>query len=473
MSELLLILITIPLLGCLFTLTAKKNGANAYHVALFTLGTGIFTILRLFTELNAQTASLHFQYVVTWFTRANIHLLLTIDFFSLLLMLGVYVALIIGLVGLTPEARRQKSLFVLLLYFVWHITGLFMAGDMILFYIFFAGMLLPLFMLIGSCQIKKKSTLYTFFLFNFGGILMFLIAILIAYKHYSGNLQLHELVLMKMPKNTSRLVWGGVFWALVSRIPIWPFHYWLSTLGANIKNPLVYIVTNLMPLTGLYGFMRFWQLSMAKSILPYMPTAVAVCLVTMMVLALIGIAHKEFLYKLFTYMTLYYLLFLLAEILLSSVLLAGTVQMNIAYSLFIFLIVTASLVVIDMRMEHECTEKKCDYRGALAYMPKRARVFAFFVLVALGLPVSAMFWNNFIIISSLFRFSFIIGVMVMASIALISVSMLYELYMMRDLKSHIENERDITDISHESLLFFMGITVIIILSFFNPLWFVL
>ncbi len=473
MSELLLILITIPLLGCLFALTSRKNGANAYHVALFTLGTGIFTILRLFTELNTQTASLHFQYVVTWFTHANIHLLLTIDFFSLLLMLGVYVALIIGLVGLTTETRRQKSLFVLLLYFVWHITGLFMAGDMILFYIFFAGMLLPLFMLIGSCQIKKKSTLYTFFLFNFGGILMFLIAILIAYKHYNGNLQLHELVLMKMPKNTSRLVWGGVFWALVSRIPIWPFHYWLSTLGANIKNPLVYIVTNLMPLTGLYGFMRFWQLSMAKSILPYMPATVAVCLVTMMVLALIGIAHKEFLYKLFTYMTLYYLLFLLAEILLSSVLLAGTVQMNIAYSLFIFLIVTASLVVIDMRMEHECFEKKCDYRGALAYMPKRARIFAFFVLVALGLPVSAMFWNNFIIISSLFRFSFIIGVMVMASIALISVSMLYELYMMRDLKSHIENERDITDISHESLLFFMVITVIIILSFFNPLWFVL
>jgi NADH:ubiquinone oxidoreductase subunit 4 (subunit M) len=172
-------------------------------------------------------------------------------------------------------------------------------------------------------------------------------------------------------------------------------------------------------------------------------------------------------------MTIFYLLFLLAEILLSSVLLAGTVQMNIAYSLFIFLIVTASLVTIEMRMERECIEKKCDYRGALAYMPNRARVFAFFVLVALGLPISAIFWNNFIIISSLFRFSFIIGIMVMASIALISVSMLYELYMMRDLKSHIENEHDITDISKEAMLFFAGITVIVILSFFNPLWFVL
>ena len=125
-----------------------------------------------------------------------------------------------------------------------------------------------------------------------------------------------------------------------------------------------------------------------------------------------------------------------------------------------------------MRMERECAEKKCDYRGALAYMPKRARIFAFFTLVALGLPISAMFWNNFIIISSLFRFSFLIGVMVMTAIGLISVSMLYELYVMRDLKSQIDNEREITDISRESLLFFTVVIVVIILSFFNPLWFV-
>ena len=472
MFDLLLILLIIPLAGCLFTLTARKNSANAFRVALFTMGTGIFTILRLFATLKMQSEPPHLQYIINWFAKADVNLLLSVDYFSLLLLLGTYVALVIGLVGLSAEMRRQKSLFVLFLYFVWHITGLLLAGDMILFYIFFAGMLIPLFMLIGHDQIKKKSTLYTFFLFNFGGVLLLLIAILIAYKYYSGNLQLHEFVLMKMPKSTNRIVWSGVCLALVSRIPIWPFHYWLSTLGANIKNPLVYIITNLLPLTGLYGFMRFWQLSIAKSILPYMPAVVAVCLVTMFVIALIGIAHKEFLYKLFTYMTIFYLLFLLAEILLSSVLLAGTVQMNIAYSLFIFLIVTSSLVVLDMRMERECAEKKCDYRGALAYMPKRARIFAFFTLVALGLPISAMFWNNFIIISSLFRFSFLIGVMVMTAIGLISVSMLYELYVMRDLKSHIDNEREITDISRESLLFFTVVIVVIILSFFNPLWFV-
>ena len=170
-------------------------------------------------------------------------------------------------------------------------------------------------------------------------------------------------------------------------------------------------------------------------------------------------------------MTVFYLLFLLAEVLLSSVLLADSLQMNIAYSLFIFLLVTSSLIAIDLRLEKECLEKDCEYRGILAYMPKRSKVFAFFVLVALGLPISSMFWNNFIIISALFNFNFFIGITVMLAISLISVSILYELYMMRDLKKRSPNY-DIDDISQGHFAFFMVIIVIIFLSFFNPLWFV-
>ncbi len=474
MSDLLLILLLLPLLGCLFVLTSNKNGRNAYHVSLFTLGTGVFMILRIFSVLNAQTDSLHLLHTFGWFENVNIPLLLSADFFSLLLLLGVYISFIIGLVGLPEDMRRDKTFFAVFLYFVWNMTGLLTAGDMILFYVFFAGMLLPLFLLIGgSGHIKKKTTLYAFFIFNFAGMLILLTAILIAYRFYHGNLLLQEMALVKMPKHVSRIVWGGVCLALFSRIPIWPFHYWLAAIGSGLKNPVVYIMTNMLPLTGLYGFMRFWQLTMTKSILPYMPAVVGICLVTMLFIVLIGIAHKEFLNKLFAYMTVFYLLFLLAEILLSSVLLADTLQMNIAYSLHIFLIVTSSLAVLDLRMEKECADKNCDYHGVLAYMPKRANLFAFFVLVALGLPVSAMFWNNFIIISALFRFSFIIGVMVMAAISLICVAMLYEIYILRDLKARAETELEVADISREALLFFAGVIIIVILSFFDPLWFVL
>ena len=182
MSELLLILLLLPLLGCLFVLTSNKNGRNAYHVSLFTLGTGVFMILRIFSVLNAQTDSLHLLHTFGWFENVNIPLLLSADFFSLLLLLGVYISFIIGLVGLPEDMRRDKTFFAVFLYFVWNMTGLLTAGDMILFYVFFAGMLLPLFLLIGgSGHIKKKTTLYAFFIFNFAGILILLTAILIGF----------------------------------------------------------------------------------------------------------------------------------------------------------------------------------------------------------------------------------------------------------------------------------------------------
>ena len=71
------------------------------------------------------------------------------------------------------------------------------------------------------------------------------------------------------------------------------------------------------------------------------------------------------------------------------------------------------------------------------------------------------------------KFSFIIGVMVMAAISLICVAMLYEIYILRDLKARAETELEVADISREALLFFAGVIIIVILSFFDPLWFVL
>ena len=473
MFDLSMMLLLLPLLGCLFVLTSKKDDDNAYHVSLFTLSSGIFIILRLFAELDFTRQGLQFVHELKWLENANISLSFGFDAFALLILSGIYISLLIGIIGLPEKKRKSKSLLAWMLYFLWHLTGFLSANDMISFYAFFAGMLVPIFMLVGGfSQLKKKTALYLFFLFNFIGVLILLCALLLVYKYFHGNLLLHEIALIHLPPKVSQVVWGSVCLTLLARVPIWPFHYWISAISSNIKNSLVYICTNLLPLTGLYGFMRFWQLTIADSVRPYVFVLVVFCLLSMLFIVLIGIAHKEFLYKLFAYMTVYYLLFLLAEILLSSVLQADSLQMNIAYSLFCFLLVTSSLIVLDLRLEQECDEKNCEYRGILAYMPKRSKIFAFFVLVAVGLPISSMFWNNFIIISALFKFSFTVGIIVMSAIALISVSMLYELYMMRDLHKHLPLENEVEDISQYHLAFFMAIVVIIFLSFFNPLWFV-
>ena len=187
----------------------------------------------------------------------------------------------------------------------------------------------------------------------------------------------------------------------------------------------------------------------------------------MLFIALIGIAHKDFLQKLFSYTIIYYLLFLLTTIMLPEVYI-----INIAYSLVTFLIVNSSLTVLDLGAENVSTENNWDYRGILVHMPKLALIFTFFVSVAVGLPLSAMFWNNFVLISAFFRISFTLSILMMMAICMISISIVHELFIMRD-SSEAVTINEIKDISDRKLAFFVMIILFLFLSFFNPLWFVI
>ncbi|MBR1601366.1 MAG: hypothetical protein IJ677_07285, partial [Alphaproteobacteria bacterium] len=212
MTDIFPLLLLLPLLGCLFVLFAKKNDNNSFQVVLFTLLSNLAVIVRLLTQINRDNndlQSFHFSYM--WLESKGIELVMEANLFSLLVLLGIYIAFIIALIGLTPQQRKNKSQMLLGLYFVWNITGLLCANDMVSFYIFFAGILIPLFLLIGLYgNIKKNSTLYLFFAFNYAGILCLLTAMLFVYKYHQGNAQLQEIALIKMPAKAAVVVWTSV-----------------------------------------------------------------------------------------------------------------------------------------------------------------------------------------------------------------------------------------------------------------------
>ena len=467
MTDLLLLLLLLPLCGCLFVLTAKKHDNNAFNVAIFTFTANIMFTARLL-QLHNQFPEEFKNLVFNWFDNYNIQLVFGADIYSLLLLLSVYISLLIGAIGLTPAQRKNKSLMLQATYMSWIFGGLFLARDIISFYIFFSGIIIPSFMLVGKFgNVKKNSGLLLFFNFNFAGILCFLIALILFYKFNQGNVMLADLTIIRLPKHLKLAVWLLIGISFISRIPIWPFHYWISSISAGIKNPLVYIINGILPLTGLYGFMRFWQYHIPQVVSSYIPI-ISVCgVLTMIFISFIGTSHKDFLRKLFSYSTVYYLLFLLADILLQ-----GAYKINIVYALFIFMIVNSSMAVLDLWSENACDESNCEYHGILAYMPRLSKIIAFFVLIAVGLPISSMFWNNFVLISALFKESLLVGLGVMISISLVGLALLYELYVMRDLQTDARNDLAVEDISDKKLAFFIGIIILLFLSFFNPLWFV-
>lgn len=468
MIDLLLILLIIPLLGCLFVLFAQKNSANAFYVVLFTISGNIMGVLALLPHIIKSSDDTIHSYVYNWLNAKNIEFVFGADVFSLLLLLAIYIALLIGTIGLLPALRKDKSCLLLSLYFMWCMTGFLLARDMMSFYVFFAAMLVSLLMLVGiGVTIRKTSILYTFFGFGLSGVLMLLSATLIIYHFSHTNIGLPEIALVAMPKQAALVVWLCVCAAFLSRIPIWPLHHWFAVICSAVKNPLVYIVMNLWPLTGIYGFMRFWQLTIPENAFSFLPIVMVFVVITMLFSALIGLGHKEFLPKLFSYSTVYYLLFLSVIVLLDA-----KYTQNIAYSLFIFIIVNATLTVLELWAENACAQGHCDYGGVWGYMPRLFEILVFFVLVAVGLPISSMFWNNFVLISALFKQHFAAGMGAMFAITITSMGLAYELLMMHKPIKTISPAANIADISDAQTMFFMALIVLLLLSFFNPLWFV-
>lgn len=300
---LLSLIVAIPFFGLLFVLTAKDDeenvGRNAFNVCVFSILANIILIWRIFMIIDEDSPVLQLQEHFQWLATPRIDILLGIDTFSLLLILAVHLAVLIGLSGVRRDTYKQKSLMVFTLLFLSMSTGFFVAADIFSFYIFFEGMLLPLFMITGMFgAVKKQGLIYRFFLYNFLGAMLLFSAIMLIY-HYHGALTLEQLRHLKIAPQVAYYIWAAVFLSFLSRIPIWPFHYWISSINAGIRNPLAFIITVLMPLTGIYGFLRFLPDSIPQPVEYYLTWINVIGVVTMLFIALIGFINKDSQYKVF------------------------------------------------------------------------------------------------------------------------------------------------------------------------------
>lgn len=314
----------------------------------------------------------------------------------------------------------------------------------------------------------QKTVLIRFSLYNLIGALLLLVAVLTMYNFNGDNVPLNAAGRLELNGCTEYCVWLGIFLAFISRLPIWPFHYWISSINASLKNPLVFLVGNLIPLVGLYGFIRFWPNSVPATIAVYAPVFEIVCIVTMLFISLVSLSHKDIRYKLFAYTTVYYLLYLTSVFLPTDVL-----TQNIGYSLFSYIIIVTVLSFLISHIEHQKKELGIySAGGILCYMPRTSKCLSLFVLAGIGLPVTSLFWNNFLIISEIFNYNLILGIMVMLSLFMVALSLLEELYRMKD-KSNAASACILgADLPNLHFAVYIGCLLILFFSFFKPLWFV-
>lgn len=465
-------IIAVPFIGLLFAMTAKDDektcGRNVFNVSIFAIITNIVIIWRMFVLLNLDARGLQMVEKYNWLENPQINIVFGVDVFSLLLILAVHVAVLIGMFGTRHNKEEGKSLMVFSLLFLSMMTGFFAAADIFSFYIFFEAMLLPLFMIIGMFGgIRKPGVLARFFIYNLLGAIFLFFATIILYNHQSANIALDAINKVDLNAHLELFVWGAIFISFLSRIPIWPFHYWISSISTSLRNPLVFIITNLMPLTGIYGFIRFWPKTVPDALSYFMIILEIVCVISMVFIALIGLINKDIQYKIFSFMTVSYIVYLLAVFLPTD-----TILQNIGYSMFAYLMIISGLEVLSNHLEKQQEHLDISAGGILCAIPKTSFVFSFFILAAVGMPMSSIFFNNFVILSHLLNQNIKMGGIVVFSMIIAAATLLHELYKLKDNSCLILEKPCAADLSPKVFSLLIIICGFLILTFINPLWFV-
>lgn len=468
----LLLLILIPLFGACFTIWARDDKycgvKNIRHVSIWVMITEILAILHVCSLLDTEKNGIQLVEKYQWLDFPKIDVLLGADTFAMLLLLGINISFLISNLFL-KQADSPKTLLSSELIFICLLNGYILAADIISFYIFFASASIPLIILVSAYGgLRKRNALVRFSIYNMTGALLLLTAIMIIYNYKSNNIPLNMAGNVNLKGYMEYLVWLGIFFAFISRMPIWPFHYWISSINATQRNPLVFFIGTLIPLIGLYGFMRFWPNTVPQTIAVYAPVFEIISVITMLVIALTGLSHKDFRYKLFAYAAIYYLLYLIGVFLPT-----GSLKMNIGYSLFSTIIIITVLSFLISYIEEE-KKKQGLYsnNGILCYMPRTSICLSLFILAGIGLPITPLFWNNFIIISEILNYNLTLGVFVMASVFIVAITLLEELYRMKDKREAVQMCSMVTDLPKTALVISMSCLVVLFLSFIKPLWFV-
>lgn len=465
-------IIAIPFLGMLFALTAKEDESgstrNIYNVSLFAIVANIVMIWRIFMLIDVYKPGFQLTETFNWLESPNINIMFGVDVFSLLMILAIHIAFVIGFIGIRNNLAHQKSLMVLSLLFLSMITGFFVSADIFSFYIFFEAMLLPLFMLMGMFgEIKRRGLIHRFLLYNMFGASLFFIATVVLFNYQGGMVELYQLSLVPLNTYLEYFIWGAIFISLLSRIPIWPFHYWISSINSHIKNPLVFIISSIIPLTGIYGFIRFLPKDLPDSLYNYIMILQIVGVITMLFIALIGFINKDRQYKMFAYITIYYIMYLLGVLSRTDVIL-----LNIGFSFFSYLIIVSGIEIISNHLHKQQELLGISDEGLLCATPRLSVVYSFFVLAGIGLPLSSLFLNNFLILSNLLTSNIKMGMVVVCSLILVSATMLQEMFRLKNHSKLCATAAETMDLSRSTFAFLLFICFILIMSFIKPLWFV-
>lgn len=375
----------------------------ASKVALiFSLGALIGTLKLLSDFCNGGDIS----FVANWIDVPKVALAFKAD--------GLAMAMVLLTTALTPliifssfgnSFKNAKSLYALVLFMAFAMTGTFLAADGLLYYVFWELALIPIYFIAliwgnGDAEERKKAVV-KFFIYTLAGSLFMLIGFAYLYSK-AGSFLLEDLYKLDLSEGEQFYIFFAFFLAYAIKIPIIPFHTWQAKVYQKAPTIGTMLLSGIMLKMGLYSVIR-WQLPIAPSAAKtYMPILIGLSVAGVIYGSIVALRQKD-LKKLLAYSSLAHVGLIAAgcyTLTLDG--LSGAVSQMIAHG-FVIVGLFFAAEIIFRRYE---TRKIKEMGGIRSQTPKFSSMFMILVLASVALPGTFNFVGEFTVLYSLSQINF-------------------------------------------------------------------
>ena len=405
-QSILSLVIWVPILAGVAVLAtgSDRNAALARWIALAGALLGLIVAIPLVTDFNTGTSAMQFVEKAAWIPAFNVHYHLGVDGISMpLILLNSFITVLVVIAGWQVIQDKVAQYMAAFLIMSGLINGVFASLDGILFYVFFEGMLIPLYLIVGVWGGPNRVyAAFKFFLYTLLGSLLMLVSMIYLYFQSGGSFDIQTWHTTTLGMTAQTLMFFAFLLAFGVKVPMWPVHTWLPDAHVEAPTGGSVVLAAITLKVGAYGFLRF--------ILPILPDAshefawfvIMLSLIAVAYIGLVALVQSD-MKKLIAYSSIAHMGFVTLGFFMFNPLgvEGGLVQM-ISHGF----VSAALFLCIGVMYDRLHSRQIKDYGGLANKMPVFAAFFMLFAMANAGLPATSGFVGEFMVIMAAVKVNF-------------------------------------------------------------------
>lgn len=401
-ENIILYLLASPLFGVLVLLQTPSWNIKLLRFQALLVSSGIF-LLSLFLWVWFDKSTVKFQFVdqVFWVPSSNLNLVVGIDGISLFLVilttLLIPLCILASWVGIKTNVKEYLIAFLIMEFFL---IGVFCVLDLLLFYIFFESVLIPMFLIIGiwGSRERKIRASYFFFLYTLLGSVLMLLGILYIYT-LVGTTDYETLSAFSFSPTEQKVLWLTFFASFATKVPMLPMHIWLPEAHVEAPTAGSVILAGVLLKLGTYGFIRFSLPLFPEASLYFTPLVYAMAAMGVVYASLTAIRQTD-LKRIIAYTSVAHMNLVIVGLFSFNVIgVEGALLQSLSHGF----VASALFLVIGVIYDRHHTRMLKYYGGLVHVMPLFSLIFLVFTMANIALPGTSSFVGELLILTGAYK----------------------------------------------------------------------